>query len=367
MSDVPDTLLRAMKTIGILVFDEVEELDFVGPLEVFGMAARFGADCETLVIAPQPGHVRCRHGLQVLPDCSLQEAPALDLLIVPGGLGARTHAKANPQILEFVRRQRGTVVSVCTGALILAAAGILDGFSATTHQSSLDLLREYGQITIQEGARFVMHERVATSAGVTAGIDLALALVAREWGHSVAETVAANLEWESTRWKQPQSDKILAHRRFSIRRATMDDSDGILSCLLAAFKRYESSYTSDAFEDTVLTAESLQKRLGLMSILVAISAGGEIVGTIAYHTVSPDEGHLRGMAVRPEWQGTGMAPALLQAAETELRKKQCKRITLDTTDSLRRAVRFYEKRGFIKSGRESDLFGMRLYEYVKPL
>ena len=99
-----------MKTIGILVFDEVEELDFVGPLEVFGMAARFGADCETLVIAPQPGHVRCRHGLQVLPDCSLQEAPALDLLIVPGGLGARTHARENPQILEFVRRQRGTVV-----------------------------------------------------------------------------------------------------------------------------------------------------------------------------------------------------------------------------------------------------------------
>ena len=74
-----------MKTIGILVFDEVEELDFVGPLEVFGMAARFGADCETLVIAPQPEYVRCRHGLQVVPDCILQEAPALDLLIVPSG------------------------------------------------------------------------------------------------------------------------------------------------------------------------------------------------------------------------------------------------------------------------------------------
>ena len=73
------------------------------------------------------------------------------------------------------------------------------------------------------------------------------------------------------------------------------------------------------------------------------------------------------MAVRPEWQGTGLAAALLHAAVTELRKNQCKRITLDTTDPLRRAVRFYEKRGFIKSGRESDLFGMRLYEYVKPL
>ncbi len=104
-----------------------------------------------------------------------------------------------------------------------------------------------------------------------------------------------------------------------------------------------------------------------MSIFVAISAAREIVGTIACHTVSPDEGHLRGMAVRPEWQGTGLAAALLHAAETELRNNPCKRITLDTTDPLRRAVRFYEKRGFIKSGRESDLFGMRLYEYVKPL
>src|SRR5438105_4408003 len=138
-----------MKTIGILVFDEVEELDFVGPLEVFGMAARFGADCETLVIAHQPEYVRW---LQVVPDCILQEAPALDLLIVPGGLGARTHVRENPQILEFVRRQRGTVVSVCTGALILAAAGMLDGLSATTHHSPLDLLRASGQITTQLGS-----------------------------------------------------------------------------------------------------------------------------------------------------------------------------------------------------------------------
>lgn len=196
-----------------------------------------------------------------MPDCILQEAPALDLLIVPGGLGARTHVRENPQILEFVRRQRGTVVSVCTGALILAAAGMLDGLSATTHHSSLDLLREYGQITIQEGTRFVMHERVATSAGVTAGIDLALALVAREWGHSVAESVAANLEWESTSWKQAPSDEPLQQPTFSIRLATMNDSGGILSCLRAAFERYESSYTRGAYEDTVLTPESLQKRL----------------------------------------------------------------------------------------------------------
>ena len=356
-----------MKTIGILVFEDVEELDFVGPLEVFGMAAQFGADCQTLVIAPRPGDVRCRHGLRVLPDRTLDEAPALDLLIVPGGLGARTHARANARILEFVREQKGTVASVCTGALILAAAGILDGLSATTHHSSLDLLRESEQITICKGARFVIHERVATSAGVTAGIDLALALVAREWGHSVEESVAANLEWESTRWKQAQANKPRARQTFSIRSANMSDSDGILSCLRAAFQPYESNYTRAAYEDTVLTAETLQKRLHMMSIFVAVSEAGEIVGTIACQVVSLDEGHLRGMAVRPEWQATAVAGALLQAAETELRRNQCKRVTLDTTDPLRRAVRFYEKHGFTKSGGEADLFGMRLYEYVKPL
>src|SRR5438105_9811120 len=132
--------------------------------------------------------------------------------------------------------------------------------------------------------------------------------------------------------KQAPSDEPLQQPTFSIRLATMNDSGGILSCLRAAFERYESSYTRGAYEDTVLTPESLQKRLDVMSIFVAISAAGEVVGTIAYHTLSPDEGRLRGMAVRPEWQGTGLAAALLHDAATDLRKHQCKRITIDTTD-----------------------------------
>ena len=172
-------------------------------------------------------------------------------------------------------------------------------------------------------------------------------------------------EWESTSWKQAPSDEPLQQPTFSVRLATMNDSGGILSCLRAAFERYESSYTRGAYEDTVLTPESLQKRLDVDFCRHFRSAGNCRNDCLPH--VSPDEGRLRGMAVRPEWQGTGLAAALLHAAETELRKNQCKRITLDTTDPLRRAVRFYEKRGFIKSGRESDLFGMRLHEYVKPL
>src|SRR5437879_13359966 len=97
----------------------------------------------------------------------------------------------------------------------------------------------------------------------------------------------------------------------------MNDSGGILSCLRAAFERYESSYTRGAYEDTVLTPESLQKRVDVMSIFFAISAARAIVGTIACHTVSPDEGRLRVMAVRPGWLRPGLAAALLHSPHTE--------------------------------------------------
>src|SRR6266702_242926 len=174
-------------------------------------------------------------GCRLCLIASCRKRQLLICLLCPAGSARERTPEKIRRFWNLYAARGSTVVSVCTGALILAAAGMLDGLSATTHHSSLDLLREYGQITIQEGTRFVMHERVATSAGVTAGIDLALALVAREWGHSVAESVAANLEWESTRWKRAPPDEPLQQPTFSIRRATMNDSGGILSCLRAAF------------------------------------------------------------------------------------------------------------------------------------
>ncbi len=194
--------MKSQITIGILVFEDVEELDFVGPLEVFGMAVEFGQPCRTVVISENLEVVRCAHGLRTLPDCFIENAPDLDLLIVPGGRGARLHARNNPKLLHFVRQQQGIVASVCTGALVLAAAGLLDGLDATTHCSRLDMLREYDRVKVHEGVRFVMHNRIATSAGVTAGIDLSLALVVRFFGQSIAEQIAKNLEWESPHWRK---------------------------------------------------------------------------------------------------------------------------------------------------------------------
>jgi ribosomal protein S18 acetylase RimI-like enzyme len=151
-----------------------------------------------------------------------------------------------------------------------------------------------------------------------------------------------------------------------LRKAKPEDGDAILACLAAAFEPYRNQYTSEAFCDTVLTPESVRHRLSAMCVLVAISKG-KAVGTIGCHKISDREGHLRGMAVLPEWQGSGVARALLHAAETGLRTNQCERVTLDTTEPLRRGVRFYEKHGFRPTGRVSDFFGMPLYEYVKLL
>jgi len=189
-----------MKTVGILVFDDAEELDFVGPLEVFGTAARFGADCQILTLAENTTPIRARNGLRIVPDCTFENAPVLSILIVPGGLGARTHARQNHRLLEFVRAQKGLVASVCTGALILAEAGLLTGLAATTHHSAFDALEQYPGVCVRRGERWIVGERIATSAGVSAGVDLALGLVANYWGAGIARKVAENLEWNSTGW-----------------------------------------------------------------------------------------------------------------------------------------------------------------------
>ena len=155
--------------------------------------------------------------------------------------------------------------------------------------------------------------------------------------------------------------------RFSIRRASAADATAILDCLSSAFAAYRERYTAAAYADTVLSAETIRDRMNSMSLYVAVSQGGEIVGTIGCQVTSSGEGHLRGMAVLPPWQGHGLAEDLLRAAESELGKMKCARITLDTTQPLSRAMRFYEKNGYQRSGKVADFFGMALFEYFKIL
>src|SRR5262249_35178848 len=154
---------------------------------------------------------------------------------------------------------------------------------------------------------------------------------------------------------------------FSIRRATSSDAAGILGCLRSAFEPFRADYTKAAFEDTVLTPDTVHQRLAAMAVFVACTTEGAIAGTIACQVLAGGEGHIRGMAVQPAWQGCGVAPQLLEAAEAELRQKKCSRIGLDTTAPLRRATRFYERNGYRPSGLVADFYGMPLYGYAKTV
>lgn len=147
----------------------------------------------------------------------------------------------------------------------------------------------------------------------------------------------------------------------------MEDAPGILACLREAFEEFRERYTPNAFLDTVLTPETLQERLEKMSVFVAVDSADQIVGTIACNVVNSEKGHLRGMAVLPSLSGRGIAAQLLGQAESQLRLRGCKHITLDTTEPLQRAMHFYEKNSYRRSGRVSNFFGMPLFEYHKRL
>lgn len=154
---------------------------------------------------------------------------------------------------------------------------------------------------------------------------------------------------------------------FSVRKAVIADAVHILDCLNEAFAPFRDAYTTEAFLDTVLTPATLEQRFKTMTLFVALDRDENVVGTVGCELTASGEGHLRGMAVRSVWQGGGVAAELLQHAEAELAHQGCARITLDTTEPLRRAMSFYEKHGYRSSGGTRDFFGMPLYEYCKEL
>ena len=185
-------------TTGILLFDGAEELDYVGPWEVFTMARRSDEDDRVVTIAERPGPVSSAKGLRVLPDHGFDDAPDLDVLLVPGGQGTRTEAE-NPVILDWLRKasERCTwVTSVCTGSLLLSAAGLTRGKKITTHWGFIEALRKRGDAEVIERVRYVRDGNVVTAAGVSAGIDMALWLVGQLHGIPHARNVQRMMEYD---------------------------------------------------------------------------------------------------------------------------------------------------------------------------
>ena len=186
--------------IGILIFDDAEELDFAGPWEVFKMAREAKPDAfELVLIAERDAPVRCRGGMRVLPDTTIANCPSLDVLLVPGGQGTRREVE-NRVLLDWIAKIAATaqwVTSVCTGAMLLTAAGPARGKKVTTHWNFVKALRERGEASeVLDNFRYVRDGNVVTSAGVSAGIDMALWLIGQWHGAEFARGVQRFMEYD---------------------------------------------------------------------------------------------------------------------------------------------------------------------------
>ena len=196
------------RNVAILIFDDVEVLDFAGPFEVFsrtrlesGVESRRsdeGAPFHVFTIARTRDPVTATGGLTVVPRHSFGDAPRIDVLVVPGGFGTRRLLNDEPT-LAWIREVAGEAeqtASVCTGALLLAQAGLLDGQRATTHWAALDLLESLDRgVQVDRESRVVDEGRIVTSAGVASGIDMAFHLVERWLGREVADETARYIEY----------------------------------------------------------------------------------------------------------------------------------------------------------------------------
>ncbi|HUP24706.1 MAG TPA: DJ-1/PfpI family protein [Thermoanaerobaculia bacterium] len=194
------------RTVGILIFDDVEVLDFAGPFEVFsrtrlqgGVEARRGeegAPFQVLTVALSAAPVQAIGGLQVTPHYSFATAPRIDVLLVPGGFGTRQLLE-DAEVLDWIRRTAAAaelVTSVCTGSLLLARVGLLEGKRATTHWAALDLLRQQAGVEVVSDRRWV-DDGVISSAGVAAGIDMSFYVVEKLHGRAVADETARYIEY----------------------------------------------------------------------------------------------------------------------------------------------------------------------------
>ena len=191
--------------IGIYIYDQAEVLDFSGPFEVFSVANRLAnLGWNIWLVAEEKSLVEARGVFQVKPHYSIQNVPELDVLIVVGGVHSEELRKT--EVINWIRKtaeKTQITASVCTGAFLLAEAGLLDGLEVTTHWEDIpDLQRNYPSLQVRKGIRWIEQGKLFTAAGISAGIEMSLELVARLAGAELAERTARHMEYT---WSRPRT------------------------------------------------------------------------------------------------------------------------------------------------------------------
>jgi len=200
---------QATRTLGAVLYPDFELLDVFGPLEMFGGV---GPELAIVMVAKQPGEIASAQGPRSVAEYGFEDCPELDLVLLPGGIGTLP-ALGDAQLLEFLRRQAGhaeLTMSVCSGSAILARAGLLDGLKATSNKQFFQLATSQSSaVDWVEEARWVEDGSFATSSGVSAGMDMALAVIAGLYGLERAEAIGARTEYE---WhRDPHRDPFVKY------------------------------------------------------------------------------------------------------------------------------------------------------------
>ncbi|MGI9553475.1 MAG: DJ-1/PfpI family protein [Thermodesulfobacteriota bacterium] len=188
------------KNLGIFVFDNVEVLDFAGPFEVFAVTNELNnySLLDVFLVSETTGTISAKNGFKVVPDRYIKETDQLDILLVPGGEGARKLLN-NKNVISWIKEisiKCELVLSVCTGALVLAKAGLLEGLNVTTHhQATGELEKIVTNTNIVHGERFIDNGKVVTSAGISAGIDMSFHIIDRLFGEQISKKTMEYMEY----------------------------------------------------------------------------------------------------------------------------------------------------------------------------
>lgn len=374
------------RNVAVLLYEQVDALDVTGPFDVFAVASDWGQDFHVYTVALESNApIRTISGLTIQPDFGSAACPPPDILIVPGGWGARREMH-NVKLTDWIRetsRQAAYTLSVCTGALLLAKAGLLEGLRATTNRRAMDLLREAApaSATILEDVRYVDNGRLIASAGVTAGIDAALHLVAKLHGEERALDTASKLEHDWRR--EPNADLWAVPAAFApaaevppthppaIRRATTEDVDGIRSLLVEAAHWIREAHGFWQWREQNFEREIVEAFVRDNEVFVALF-GDELVGCFSVHWTyeeiwgdrwHDDAGYVHRLCVSRRRKGEGIGRELLRYAEEYILNNGKRWLRLDCMADNPSLNEYYASLGFIFQGRfDAGFWSANLYE-----
>lgn len=348
------------RNVAVLLYDKVDALDVTGPFDVFAVASNWGQDFHVYTVALDGDTpIRTVSNLSIQPDYLASNLPVPDILVIPGGLGSRQEMY-NESLTSWIRETAAhaeLVLSVCTGALLLAKAGLLENLSVTTNRRAMDLLRDAApaSATIIEDVRYVDNGRIVMSAGVTAGIDAALHVVSRLHGEERAVETASRLEYH---WSRELPAIVRSEPPLAIRRATAGDAEALRTMLIEAANWIYSAHGIRQWHEHMFTSEIISAFVRDYEVFVAVQ-GEELAGCFSVHWAyeeiwgekfHDDAGYVHRLTVSRSFKGQGIGKQMLDWAANYIRERGKSWLRLDCMADNPSLNRYYQGLGFDNQG-----------------